>query len=178
MKKTYIMLIIAVSLFSGNMCQAQSIKKYVIANGGQVISDNDTNAGVTIGQSFSGVIMNPTQTATVGFWYSSLDLVSSLELVTVDIEGDDYTLSQNYPNPFTTDTRFDLNLPKRSNIEMSIFDQKGILVNVLAKETLSGGKYTILWEAAALPSGSYFCILRLENGSTIRLNGIIKMSIN
>jgi hypothetical protein len=77
----------------------------------------------------------------------------------------EFTLSQNYPNPFNPVTVINYQLPKTSNVKLSIFNELGQNVNVLVNKSQSAGNYKIEWDATAFPSGVYF--YRLEAGSFV-----------
>jgi len=77
------------------------------------------------------------------------------------------TLKQNYPNPFNPITKIELTIPERSNIELSIYDISGRLVENLEKGTLEAGNYEYIWngknsKGEIMPSGVYFCRLKTE----------------
>ena len=68
------------------------------------------------------------------------------------------SLIQNYPNPFNTETMIAIILPMESKISMSVFDLHGNHVtDILKNEHLPEGESIIQWNAAAHPSGIYFC---------------------
>ena len=72
-------------------------------------------------------------------------------------------LSQNYPNPFQTETtiRFDLPWPERVNL--IVFDQLGQEISVLLNEKLPEGSHSVKWNAGNRPRGIYYYALQLEN---------------
>lgn len=77
----------------------------------------------------------------------------------------EFTLSQNYPNPFNPVTVINYQLPKASNVKLSIYDALGQNVNILVNESQNAGNHQIQWDARAFPSGVYF--YRLEAGSFV-----------
>jgi hypothetical protein len=70
---------------------------------------------------------------------------------------DEYYLYTNYPNPFnsTTTIRYDVN--QMGPVELTVFDLLGREVAKLASGQHLAGSYTITWNAANLPSGTYLC---------------------
>lgn len=79
----------------------------------------------------------------------------------------DIKLSQNYPNPFNPSTTISFELEKEENVELSIFNIKGQLVQTLQKGMLSKGKYSKLWDGKdntgnLVNSGIYFIQLKTE----------------
>lgn len=78
-----------------------------------------------------------------------------------------YTLSQNYPNPFNPETTIHFTLPKKSKIDLKIYDITGKLVRNLMDDTKDAGDYSVKWngndeENQPLPSGVY--IYRITAG--------------
>lgn len=69
---------------------------------------------------------------------------------------DEYSLGNNYPNPFNPSTRINFALPVTGNVELSIYDSKGALVDKLVNQRLEAGLYEYEFNAANLPSGAYF----------------------
>lgn len=75
---------------------------------------------------------------------------------------DEFTLSQNYPNPFNPSTNIQYSLPKKSRVDLAIFNMLGQKVAQLVNGTQEAGNYTAAWNAASLSSGVY--IYRLTAG--------------
>ena len=72
-----------------------------------------------------------------------------------------YSLGQNYPNPFnpTTNIRFDV--PKRSNVNISVFNVLGQKVRTLVDQDFAPGTYEVDWDGHSdagtqVASGIYF----------------------
>lgn len=80
-------------------------------------------------------------------------------------EPEEFTLSQNYPNPFNPATVINYQLPKTSNVKVSIYDATGQEVSILVNESQNAGNHSIEWNATAFSSGVYF--YRLEAGSFV-----------
>ena len=57
----------------------------------------------------------------------------------------EYTLSENYPNPFFTTTTIGYNLPVESDITITIYNINGETVLELLNETLPKGSHSINW---------------------------------
>jgi hypothetical protein len=82
----------------------------------------------------------------------------------ISLEPHEFTLFQNYPNPFnpTTDIRY--TLPRRSDVELAVFNTIGQQVRVLIKENQKAGVHQVVWDGKdyngrAVSSGLYFCRL-------------------
>jgi hypothetical protein len=74
----------------------------------------------------------------------------------------EFALYPCYPNPFNEVTAISYEIPITGLVNMSIFNVLGQHVTTLVKNIITPGKYSILWNAANLPSGMYFC--RMEIG--------------
>ena len=79
-----------------------------------------------------------------------------------------YTLYQNYPNPFNPVTVIQYDLPKLSNVKLSIYDLAGRQVRSLVNESLAPGMKTIIWDARddkgnKMGAGVYIYQLRTDN---------------
>ncbi len=74
-----------------------------------------------------------------------------------------FELSSNYPNPFNPVTQISFTLPLSSRVTFEVFDATGRkVINVLANETVSAGRHTIVLDAAKWATGVYF--YRIEAG--------------
>ena len=68
----------------------------------------------------------------------------------------DYKLYQNFPNPFNPSTIIKYDLPKTSNVKISIFNVIGQRVAVLVKKIQNSGSHQVVWNAQNIASGVYF----------------------
>ena len=67
-----------------------------------------------------------------------------------------YSLGQNYPNPFNPSTSIRFDIPKLSNVKITIFNSIGEEVEKLIDEKFSAGIYTIEFDASKYSSGVYY----------------------
>lgn len=74
-------------------------------------------------------------------------------------------LNQNYPNPFNPITKISFAIPGNSFVNLRIFDMMGREVATLVNEQLQSGNYETEWNAAGIPSGTYFYKLTANNYS-------------
>ncbi|MCB1060361.1 MAG: T9SS type A sorting domain-containing protein [Calditrichaeota bacterium] len=72
---------------------------------------------------------------------------------------DEFSLSQNFPNPFNPSTTLTLNLTRRSYVSLTVYNLQGQVVDTLAKEVLESGSFDFVFDGAGLPSGIYFARL-------------------
>ncbi len=82
-----------------------------------------------------------------------------------------HLLYQNYPNPFNPSTTIKYELPRSSEVRLSVFDMLGREVTVLVDERREAGVHEIKFEGSALSSGVYF--YRLLAGSFVETKRLI-----
>ncbi|MEW5798414.1 MAG: T9SS type A sorting domain-containing protein [Bacteroidota bacterium] len=87
------------------------------------------------------------------------NIPTSAEKVTSKIVYD-FSLSQNFPNPFNPSTTISYDLPKSEFVTMKVYDMLGREVAVLLNEEKSAGSYTVEWNAHNAASGLYIARMR------------------
>lgn len=75
----------------------------------------------------------------------------------------EYKLHQNYPNPFNSTTIINYEIPKKSFIELKIYNSIGRLVRALVIKDQDQSYYTILFNSEEFSSGVYFYTLFCDN---------------
>jgi len=78
---------------------------------------------------------------------------------------------QNYPNPFNPITTIEFTLPARNNIQLTLLNSLGQVVQEIARGDYSAGKHEITLNASSLSSGIYFC--RLQAGSYVDVKKLV-----
>lgn len=86
----------------------------------------------------------------------------------------DYSLSQNFPNPFNPATSIKFNLPVRSNVTLKVYNGLGKEIIELVNEQKAEGSYEIKFDASNLPSGVYYYKLTSDNFSDTKKMILIK----
>ena len=77
---------------------------------------------------------------------------------------ENYSLSQNFPNPFNPSTKIEYTLPVEENVSLKIFNILGQQVLTLMNNEHTGaGRHTVAFDAGNLSSGIY--IYRLQAGN-------------
>jgi hypothetical protein len=76
-----------------------------------------------------------------------------------------YALYQNYPNPFNPSTTIKFELPRASQVNLSVFDILGRQVSVLVNEKKEAGVHEVKFNGSNLASGVYF--YRLQAGDFV-----------
>ena len=79
---------------------------------------------------------------------------------------DSFTIDRVYPNPFNPSVTIDYHLSNNSDINISVYDLKGALVDRLLKGKIVSGNHQVDWVPKNISSGIY--IVRIKsNGKTI-----------
>jgi len=68
----------------------------------------------------------------------------------------EFTLGNNYPNPFNPKTTIPIRLPESASISLSIYDIQGRQVDSQRQIEIPAGKHNLQYSALHLPSGIYF----------------------
>ncbi|MAR30252.1 MAG: hypothetical protein CMG24_04885, partial [Candidatus Marinimicrobia bacterium] len=70
-----------------------------------------------------------------------------------------------YPNPFNPATNIEFGLSRDSDVNVSIYDINGRLIEVLVEGYFFGGFHNVNWDASGYPSGIYFAKIISDNKS-------------
>jgi hypothetical protein len=73
-----------------------------------------------------------------------------------NLDGREFALLQNFPNPFNATTTFRYTLPVLSHVRVEVFSTIGQSVALLADGTANAGYHDVVWHSD-LPSGMYYC---------------------
>jgi len=74
-----------------------------------------------------------------------------------------FELNQNYPNPFNPITKIKLSIPKKSYVQLKIYDVLGRIKEVLIDKELTASDYEVTFNASNYSSGVYFYQLIADN---------------
>ncbi len=85
-----------------------------------------------------------------------------------------YTLSQNYPNPFNPTTTVEFTIPQSGFVSLKVFDVLGQEIATLINQEKGAGTYRATFDAANLPSGTYFYTLKAGSYSAVKKMVILK----
>jgi len=75
----------------------------------------------------------------------------------------EFMLSQNYPNPFNPTTNIDFAVTKQTEVNITIYNAIGQIVQVLVNDFVPTGSYKISWDASKQTSGVYFCRMTTDS---------------
>jgi len=80
----------------------------------------------------------------------------------------EFSLSQNFPNPFNPSTTIRFALPRTGTALLRVFNVLGKEVTTLVSGNLSAGTHIVNWEATGVSSGVYFYRLEAEEFTQTR----------
>jgi hypothetical protein len=83
----------------------------------------------------------------------------------------DFSLMQDYPNPFNPSTTIQYAVPKLGLVSLTVYDLLGREVAVLVDGERPAGIHSVVWDASAQTSGVYF--YRLQAGTFIDTKKLI-----
>jgi hypothetical protein len=98
------------------------------------------------------------------------EMITSVEPPTSESPRE-FLLSQNYPNPFNPSTTIRFELPKASQVTLTVYDILGRQVSVLVNEKRDAGVYEVKFDGSNLASGVYF--YRLQAGSYVNAKKLL-----
>ena len=84
---------------------------------------------------------------------------------------ENFSLSQNFPNPFNPVTNIRYVLNQHTNVRLIIYDLKGREVKQLVNDFQGPGWKTVTWNASHVPSGMYF--YRLTAGDFVQTRKMV-----
>jgi hypothetical protein len=85
--------------------------------------------------------------------YSSIVLVDNLIPI-------NYSVSQNFPNPFNPSTMIKYQLPQNSFVSLKVYNSLGQEVGTLVNGMVNAGTYEVQFNASNLSSGVYYYIIK------------------
>ncbi|MFC1553148.1 beta-propeller fold lactonase family protein [candidate division KSB1 bacterium] len=92
-----------------------------------------------------------------------------------DVIPDDYTLKQNFPNPFNPKTTIEFGLPQTGHVKLAIYNSLGQELRTLVNTEKSAGYHKVVWNGKDnsgmdVSSGMYFYkLISSSNTKTMRL---------
>jgi hypothetical protein len=112
--------------------------------------------------------------------YDRQTLVMHNEIIT-DVPGEEisfspsqFLLHQNYPNPFNPSTTIKFSVPESGNTTIRVFNLLGSEVATLLNEMKQPGTHEVSFDAASLPSGTYFYLMESGNFREVKKMILIK----
>lgn len=94
---------------------------------------------------------------------NDLDFMVSVNEIDNGIVVKDYSLSQNFPNPFNPTTEINFSIPKETKVKIDIYNVLGQKVITLLDRKIKQGSHSITFNAKNLSSGAYFYRLTTDD---------------
>ncbi len=88
-----------------------------------------------------------------------------------------FSLGQNYPNPFNPVTNIRFDIPKRANVEISVYDITGRIVRTVFNGVSDPGRYTADFDGTNISSGVYYYEIRATEIATGKIFRDVKKMI-
>jgi len=111
--------------------------------------------------------------ASFSSWRRSLSDIINIQQIS-SIIPTEFSLKQNFPNPFNPVTKINFYLPQKSFTILKIYDLSGKEITNLVNEKLDAGSYEFTFNGEKLASGVYFYRLETESYSETKLMTLIK----
>jgi hypothetical protein len=86
------------------------------------------------------------------------------DIIEIEYLIEEYNLYQNFPNPFNSVTTINFSIPAKCNVNLSLYDVTGKLIQVLIKDKIESGNYAIEFNGSFLSSGIYFYSMNTSTG--------------
>ncbi len=87
----------------------------------------------------------------------------------------EYSLYNNYPNPFNPTTTIRFDIPEKTNVELIVYDILGRrVISLVNNEIRDPGRYEVSFNAGALASGVYIYKLTSKSYSQARKMLLVK----
>lgn len=167
-------LLFAVSTLTSLSVRAQLVlQSHVIGTGGGISTDGSLVMAGTAGQAVIGPVSGGDDVLWQGFWYT----MPTRTTVSVPEEHNAGTanavaLHQNIPNPFSTTTDIQVDLPTGGHVSVKVYDGIGHEVMTLIDGPREAGSLTLHVDGANLESGHYTARL-IANGTTRTIHMIV-----
>jgi uncharacterized repeat protein (TIGR01451 family) len=105
-------------------------------------------------------------------WRSSEMELKNLKLINKEpgmgaLSLEDFRLG-NYPNPLTTQTQIQFELPEKGKVTLSILDATGREIEVLASREFDKGKNYITWNASTVEAGIYLLRMKYNDMQAVK----------
>ena len=108
-----------------------------------------------------------------GFAGDLIDYVSRTAISDVKLIPSDFSLQQNFPNPFNPSTEIRFDLPEEGQVELSVFNMQGQKVRTLESGRMAPGYHAIIWNGtndngSRVSTGMYFYSIQTNKFQAVR----------
>lgn len=103
----------------------------------------------------------------------TVDFLSSITLESSNIPSQ-FSISNNYPNPFNPATKINFELPFQQALKINLFDVRGKLVKEIASQEFLPGVYQLYLDFSIYSSGIYFVRFESQNNVVTKRMTFVK----
>lgn len=164
MQRSYLAIVTLAFIFHMGSAQNNRINWYSVNASfmGYGMSTNITLKSV-IGQAVVGLSESQNTRIIAGFLADT-----SIQRIVVSVNKSEleeiplmFFLNQNYPNPFNPSTTIRYEVPRRSKVEINVYNMLGQLIATLVNGEIEAGRYFVTWngrndQGIQMSSGVYF----------------------
>ena len=131
----------------------------------------------------SDLALNFTAMAAAGTFTNLLPYLNTMTGVehgiTVGEQPKDFSLQQNFPNPFNPSTKIGYSIPRAEHVSLTVYNALGQIVRILVNERKGIGNYAITWDGRDeagkdVPIGIYIYKLQAGNFSDTKKMHLVK----
>lgn len=101
------------------------------------------------------------------------DIVTDVMVENESPAPEDFTLHQNFPNPFNPRTTIYFDLPRVTEWELNVFNSSGQIVERFSGHS-PAGTVSVEWDASSVSSGVYFFKVRAGKSSATKKMILLK----
>ncbi len=91
---------------------------------------------------------------------AAIDFTKEAKAIFNSMSPEEFILSENSPNPFTTQTTVTYGLPQTADVRLAVYDVLGREVATLVNARQPAGWHEAIFQADELPAGIYFVRMR------------------
>lgn len=147
----------------------------ILSNGATRSVEGSLLLNATFCQTSIGVTQMLPSVNYQGFWYSAYNLVNPITEVVEEnsTKSSSKELNfKNYPNPVTSNTTIEFNIPLDSYVSLKLFNSIGYEVSTLIDGNRSLGVIKVHLSSNELKSGKYFAVLN-TSGKSERISFVV-----
>jgi hypothetical protein len=131
------------------------LKKILISNGSLTTEFKTYQLEVSLGQSTIGKISRDSVLAQIGFWNILMSNQPEIQHSLNRSTSSKASISQNYPNPFSRFTHFDITLSSDEIIKIFVYSMDGKMAEHPRKFEIQAGHHQLQWDGSGIQDGQY-----------------------
>lgn len=125
---------------------------------GKLVDQNNAAlSGYTVKMYINPQVYTTTSAANGNFTFNNVTDVSDEQLPS------DYSVSNNFPNPFNPTTRIEVTLPAAGKVKVELFNTIGQRVQDVIEKEVGAGKSYFDFELNGLPNGVYLAKINIDD---------------